>query len=255
MDSFDDLLAPSRHILEENPFADPFAKRSNSPDPWASPFSVSQSSSKTFGLTTTAIGQSESLYQETGYGSSSRETSTEEHATSIVKDPLDSELLANSEEEDNSLNVGPSRLPSFKESVGHDSQFSETATIRPNDSEIFIETTLAGDAEPVVSHIAEREPVHASSPQLSHFPADNSMPSSPGPTEEGSLLQSDHTGIDHSIANLSLGGEPTTGWMNEQMAWGGESSLLVAPQPLVDDDSDDDKPIRQTKGIFSRTHL
>ncbi len=72
------------------------------------------------------------------------------------------------------------------------------------------------------------------------------MPSSPGPTEEGSLLQSDHTGIDHSIANLSLGGEPTTGWMNEQMAWGGESSLLVAPQPLVDDDSDDDKPIRQT---------
>ncbi len=40
MDSFDDLLAPSRHILEENPFADPFAKRSNSPDPWASPFSA-----------------------------------------------------------------------------------------------------------------------------------------------------------------------------------------------------------------------
>lgn len=226
MESFDDLLAPSRHILEQNPFADPFAKRSNSPDPWASPFSVS---------TTTATSQSESLYQETGCGSS-RETSTEEHATSTVKDPLDSESLAHSDEDD-SLNV---RLPGFKQSIEQDSQFSETATIRPNDSESFIESTLAGDAE---SHIAERETVHASSPQISHFPAD-SMPSSPGPAE--SLLQSDHTGIDHSIANLSLGGEPTTGWMNEQMAWGGESSLLVAPQPPVDDDSDDDKPIRQT---------
>ena len=242
MDSFDDLLVPSRHILEENPFADPFAKRSNSPDPWASPFSTSQSSSETFGSTTTATGQSESLYQDTRYGSSSRETSTEEHATSVVKDPLDSESLAHSEEDD-SPNVGPYRLPGFKQSIEQESQFSETATIRPNDSENFIESTFAGDAEPVVSHTAER----ASSPQTSHFPAD-SMPSSPGPAEESftSLLQSDHAGIDHSIANLSLGAEPTTGWMNEQMAWGGESSLLVAPQPPVDDDSDDDKPIRQT---------
>lgn len=38
MDSFDDLLAPSRQALESNPFQDPFGKRSSSPDPWASPF-------------------------------------------------------------------------------------------------------------------------------------------------------------------------------------------------------------------------
>lgn len=38
MEGFDDLLAPSRSALEDNPFADPFAKRSNSPDPWATPF-------------------------------------------------------------------------------------------------------------------------------------------------------------------------------------------------------------------------
>ena len=35
MDGFDDLLAPSRDALE-NPFENPFAKRSSSPDPWSS---------------------------------------------------------------------------------------------------------------------------------------------------------------------------------------------------------------------------
>ena len=42
MDNFDDLLANSRRALEENPFEDPFAKRSNSPDPWASYGQTSQ---------------------------------------------------------------------------------------------------------------------------------------------------------------------------------------------------------------------
>ena len=37
MDGFDDLLAPSKRALEENPFENPFAQhRSSSPDPWAS---------------------------------------------------------------------------------------------------------------------------------------------------------------------------------------------------------------------------
>lgn len=238
MDSFDDLLAPSRHILEENPFADPFAKRSNSPDPWASPFAVSQSSSAT-----TAT---ESPYEETGYGSSPRETSTQENTTSVIKDPLDSESLAHSEEDDN-LDSGPPRIPGFKESVEPDSQFSETATIRPKDSENPIQDTLAGDAEPAASHIVEREVVNASSSQTPHLSVDN-RPISPGSGDgdSASPLQSNPMGIDHSIANLSLGGEPTTGWMNERTAWGGESSSLVAPQPPLDDDSDDDKPIRQT---------
>ncbi|KAJ4468469.1 hypothetical protein C8J55DRAFT_564974 [Lentinula edodes] len=42
MDGFDDLLAPSRSMLEDNPFnkdSNPFgSRRSGSPDPWASPF-------------------------------------------------------------------------------------------------------------------------------------------------------------------------------------------------------------------------
>lgn len=37
MDGFDDLLAPSKRALEDNPFENPFAQhRSGSPDPWAS---------------------------------------------------------------------------------------------------------------------------------------------------------------------------------------------------------------------------
>jgi sorting nexin-1/2 len=52
MDGFDDLLAPSKRALEDNPFENPFAQhRSGSPDPWASfssqlehnPFSGSES--------------------------------------------------------------------------------------------------------------------------------------------------------------------------------------------------------------------
>ncbi|KAJ7759260.1 Vps5 C terminal like-domain-containing protein [Mycena metata] len=42
MDGFDDLLTPSQSSLEDNPFADPFAKRSASPDPWTSPFARQQ---------------------------------------------------------------------------------------------------------------------------------------------------------------------------------------------------------------------
>ena len=38
MDSFDDLLRPGRSVLDDNPFADPFSDRPNSPDPWAPAF-------------------------------------------------------------------------------------------------------------------------------------------------------------------------------------------------------------------------
>jgi hypothetical protein len=43
MDSFDDLFVPSGHSLEDNPFADPFAKQRSSPDPWATPFEATDS--------------------------------------------------------------------------------------------------------------------------------------------------------------------------------------------------------------------
>ena len=38
MDIFEDLLAPSRHALENNPFSNPFAEQPSSPDSWATPF-------------------------------------------------------------------------------------------------------------------------------------------------------------------------------------------------------------------------
>lgn len=41
MDSFDDLLRPGRSVLDDNPFADPFSDRPNSPDPWAPAFASS----------------------------------------------------------------------------------------------------------------------------------------------------------------------------------------------------------------------
>jgi len=41
MDSFDDLLRPGRSVLDDNPFANPFSNRPNSPDPWAPAFASS----------------------------------------------------------------------------------------------------------------------------------------------------------------------------------------------------------------------
>ncbi|KAK2463525.1 hypothetical protein APHAL10511_004276 [Amanita phalloides] len=237
MDSFDDLLAPSRHFLEENPFADPFAKRSNSPDPWASPFAINQAGSKEHGSTSTTT---DPPSEEIRHGISSHE-SAEESNTSYIKDPLDSEFLAHSGEHDSSA-IGQSHIRGFKESVEPDSQFSETATIRPTNNVNVVEVSAANEAQ---SHIAERE---AATPETLH-PPDNALSPSSSIRDVGftSPLQSPSTmGIERSIANLSVGGEPSGGWMNEQTAWGGESTSFVAAKPPVEDDSDDDKPIRQT---------
>ncbi|KAF8630138.1 hypothetical protein AX15_003091 [Amanita polypyramis BW_CC] len=236
MDSFDDLLAPSRRILEDNPFADPFAKRSNSPDPWASPFAINQepydSPSNTAG----------SPYEETGYGSASHAAAAEENTISVIKDPLDSESLAHS---DDDADVGPTRTRGFKESIEPDPHFSETATIRPVST--LVEDTTGSDVEHRVSHVVADEDVNPSSSHISHL--SENIPSSSNTRDvdfASPLRPPSPVRVEHSIANLSLGSESAGGWMGERTAWGGENSSSVAPKPPVDDDSDDDKPIRQT---------
>ena len=231
MDSFDDLLAA-------NPFADPFAKRSNSPDPWASPFAADQRSSQAYEPPTIA-------------NSSSHEPPSHIPATSdapgaaVIDDPLDSESLAHSEEGVNS-DIGTIRSPGFKESFDIDNaSFSETATIRAAAHFDRAEIPPTGEAE----HAAENSGDSLSTPTFYAF--DGPSPSSPstGDSHFTSPLQpSSPSVIERSIANLSLGGESNGGWMTEQATWSSESSSSVAPPkpPVDDDDSDDDKPIRQT---------
>jgi sorting nexin-1/2 len=122
---FDDLLAPSRRTLEENPFDDPFAKRSSSPDPWASPFAQQDSPE---------IEQPSLFYEP---------PSVSHHEESAPVDPLESP--------EETLSEPPLRSPGFLESIPK--AFSETATIRP---------TVPEDEEPSIPTPVEE---HARSPR------------------------------------------------------------------------------------------
>ena len=246
MDGFDDLLAPSRRVLEDNPFADPFAKRSGSPDPWASPFANTQPADD-YGQTTTPTAGSYSTTADI-YSSNSF---TSESTTPTPSDPLESAIHTVENDpkvhglsEPHRSSSAPS--PGFRESI--EPTFSETATVR---------TTESGEspAEPHRSStpVAKAETPRASSPSSStsspgqhakHPSRSDSRVISPVPSTSGSSAEfvsplerrSTPIGITQSIAGLSLGGESLGGWQSERSAWGEQT----------DDDSDDDKPISQT---------
>ncbi|KAF8634597.1 hypothetical protein AX17_004186 [Amanita inopinata Kibby_2008] len=239
MDSFDDLLAPSRNLLEENPFADPFAKRSNSPDPWASPFAIQDASPSAYDTTTHPDASHTEIEDEPSSATVSSETSA-------PSDPLDSDSLAQSEESA-APDIGPSRTPGFKESI--ESEFSEIATIRPTHSEdaSIPSTTGPEDSSPLVSESTTSPTTSSTQSHTKPLQRSETISSTASNSQFVSPLQQrSPPRIEHSIANLSLGSESLGGWTNEQTTWGGESSSSVAPKPPVDDDSDDDKPIRQT---------
>lgn len=167
MDGFDDLLAPSRSVLEENPFEDPFGKRSNSPDPWATPFLNSVHGgahedpyagfgTSSAGEPAAATGSSAYDEHDEGHGTVEKEAKEDGPTSPVVRDahepplavepatsadPLESSRTKDkdaADAEDASL-LPPSgstqpRSPGFRESVP---QFSETATIRPPQEDAF----------------------------------------------------------------------------------------------------------------------
>jgi sorting nexin-1/2 len=253
MDGFDDLLAPSRRVLEDNPFADPFAKRSNSPDPWASPFANGQLADD-YGQSTTPT--AESYVATDTYESSLGSSDIAGSAPPVPSDPLDSATQAADEENEQESDkprgrsTSSSRTPGFRESVAP--AFSEIATIRPTEPEEPEPPALT----PVEQYRSSPPPRKADSPsttpsspvsQESHHTKRSSQggsrvvspsPSTSKTSEFVSPLEKSPIGIDHSIAGLSLGGEALGGWQSEQAGWGAQ-----------DDDSDDDKPISQTVRI------
>ncbi|KAG6890326.1 hypothetical protein C0995_009533 [Termitomyces sp. Mi166 len=243
MDGFDDLLAPSRSALEDNPFADPFAKRSGSPDPWASSFAVnSHDDSFTNHYAT-------NHYESNNF-------SSEEHA---VEQSPKSPLRTTEEEKERDETPSQSELPGFRESIP---TFSETATIRPTEPE-DIQPLVPPSDEPV--HPSTSTPASTSKhtslhppsssrdvPQASsHVIAPSESASSYKPSNDfvSPLERSTPLGIDQPMAGLSLGADVLGGgWQSEQTAWGGTPVTPTVPvtPTQADDDSDDDKPIGQT---------
>ncbi|KAJ7782017.1 Vps5 C terminal like-domain-containing protein [Mycena maculata] len=222
MDGFDDLLTPSQSSLEENPFADPFAKRSASPDPWTSPFARQES---------TEVYQ----YHERTT-TPPPESPTVEDNTSL--DPLDSAQATEEEPEPLGGPLSP-RSPGFRESVPEsDPTFSEIATIRPTEPEELQSSIPIPDDESVTPARSETPTPVTPPPRLAE-----SVPSLPpvSPSRWGPLEQPVH----RSYPNLALGGESSMGgWEGEQENW---SNDRTPPTRLpTEDDSDDDKPVLQT---------
>ncbi len=112
MDGFDDLLNPSRQALEENPFADPFLKRSGSPDPWATPFASTDHASEGFGSTAEHFATEPTF--ESRCSRICPTSSVNDNA--YISDPLESATQHEEEEEDNKP-LGSLRSPGFRESV------------------------------------------------------------------------------------------------------------------------------------------
>ena len=254
MDTFDDLLAPSRQALEDNPFADPFARRSGSPDPWANPFASTPLPTETFGHSSSTT--------EPSFGVEATRLSNDEVpilAEHHLSDPLDSAAHNQDDEEDNKP-LGRLRSPGFRESVPSD--FSEIATIRPaepKESEQGPSTPPASSNGPSTptprAETPTWSPPQPTKEQTRQHSRSGSSLISPSSSISGSSVtspleqSSSITGLAHSVAALSLGGESLNGWQSEEQrtSWRQEptSPIVVAPQ-VNDDDSDDDKPIRQT---------
>ncbi|KAL0953850.1 hypothetical protein HGRIS_005026 [Hohenbuehelia grisea] len=202
MDGFDDLLGPpSRNVLEENPFEDPFSKRSGSPDPWATPFASSQhddpyqSSYHAFeGSTATSASPTTQTTQESTMPSSTSHDSNAGNTAELnIKDtrPLDSattqasdaDPLASSRTDDDEVTLEPNRVsstprsPGFRESVVPVA-FSETATIRPTEPENFAPALQpSSPSQPTHSPHIDREhgtPPASAAPQTPTTPGASS---------------------------------------------------------------------------------
>ena len=243
MDSFDDLLAPSRHALEDNPFADPFAKGRSSPDPWATPFAATDPHA--FGNTSQHFNSLDSLSNDK-YGASSSEFKPSDGTS------LNSPGPTHAADDDDNEPLGRMRSPGFRESIG--ANFSETATIRPavmEDYPSFPSATSPTQSEhdnlsPSTHNVSVTSDTQK--PSLSSLGSIAFSSPPPSATESGILspLESS-TGMERSIIGLSLGGE-TLGWQTEtQTPWQSEPPISI-PTKITqsDEDSDDDKPIMQT---------
>jgi len=261
MEGFDDLLAPSRSILEENPFEDPFAKpRSGSPDPWSSFAQQQHPLPSHSGVDYFKSGfedhpsttQTTESYFESDYAHS------EQSSIAVPADPLDAATVTAEDHED-------------EQSASHSDAHLDTTTSRTHGFGIF--TSSAEDQPQTVVEPRSDSPLHEKAPpippageagtavasslrveeptpsQLSSPQEPISSATSPERAVVSPLDQQSPPNIDRAFASLALGGESHGGW---QTGWGSHdptaiSTILSPPVTTAsNDDDDDDTPIGQT---------
>ena len=263
MDGFDDLLAPSRSILEENPFEDPFSKpRSDSPDPWSS-FGQQQHSLPSH----SDIDYFKSGFEDLDHPSTTQTTesySTSDHAQSeqssvaAPADPLDAATVTAEVHEDEQSashsdahpDATTSRTPGFGIFTSNIEDHSQTMVEPEPDSPLYDKAPPipAADEDSTAAtsllRVEESMPSQLSSPQ-----EPISSATSPERAMVSPLDQQSPSNIDRAFASLALGGESHGGW---QTGWGGHDRATTPTnisQPIAaanNDDDDDDTPIGQT---------
>ncbi|THU87984.1 Vps5-domain-containing protein [Dendrothele bispora CBS 962.96] len=292
MDSFDDLLGQSRSVLEENPFSDPFSKRSASPDPWSTPFSQSDDLyTSPFATSTSNTDHDSASISESVSSPTVTEhaEATPEETDTTPSDPLDS-AAANQEDDDDDeplskrRSLTASRSSGLRESVPGQPTFSEIATIRPDVSEERGSTpppslpSSSSTPPPIVTDEQKKPssswkeveegpttPLASSSPSLPSLPPSQQEPPSTSVSlhdtdpfaTQGPLNQSPINVVNRSFSSLPLsnGDTATDGWQAEHEPWSNDQPAVVSGQreQQPDDDSDDDKPIGQTVKRLSQS--
>ncbi|KAF9266929.1 Vps5-domain-containing protein [Marasmius fiardii PR-910] len=273
MDSFDDLLAPSRNMLEDNPFSDPFSKRSGSPDPWANPYSHHDQDiySSPFSVVSQDDSTTTSPVAETPHSRTTSEVRTEESdhapvpdAIQNTSDPLDSAQLS---EEGEEKPATPAPLSAgFRESTDIDSGQNVSDTVRHKPQESTIVPPLNGDrvdkgvletekrdvdsVEDIstLDHPATKEKspgTRLSTPNHSesHPQSTTSSPSAAhapvaretatSPSTSWNPLDRPSHDITQSFSNLNFGGESLNGSSGGWAASSEPESWGNEPQPVV----------------------
>lgn len=271
MDRFDDLLDPSRHVLEDNPFADPFL-RSRSPDPWAS-YVHDDGVDHGYHL------QSDVVEGQSGVATVDEPVSTGHIVESgaVAVDPLDAAARTTEEHEGEETKVAsPERRAGYQvfTSGGDDAaRVNKDGEARvSSDGEVKVskdgEARVSKDVEPGVrSH--DHQP-SSSRPSMTMGSSSSSSPSPSAPVSAhnrtSSLLDPpsavvsplDHTGPLGFGQAFSGLGRPQDEW---QSAWTTDpvfSTPVAATSSNVaadddDDDDDDDTPIGQTAKFRGRS--
>ncbi|KAG1795190.1 Vps5 C terminal like-domain-containing protein [Suillus plorans] len=256
MDSFDDLLAPSRNVLEENPFEDPFAKRSSSPDPWSS-FSHTEPGPTHHDIDYYKTGFEDEPVRSTSATPTTASYVTGDHGHSdqnslIAADPLDAAAVT-AEDHDDEHSTAPTdiaspRTPGFSTYASSVEEHATTSVSEPTS-----ESPVPHDEEPVGAvtppHQESSPPLTTTIPStkiITHFDSPERAVISP-------LERSFSPVVDQTFASVALEAESHRGWQSD---WGANDPLPPVHLPVAnttaDEEDDDDKPIGQSakfKGI------
>lgn len=262
MDGFDDLLAPSKRALEDNPFENPFAQhRSGSSDPWASfssqlehnPFSTSEPT--TF--------------------ASPFEPEPPSPASPTSPDPLESAITAEPERA-----PSPPRTPTqftshnFGDST-HGQEHEPKLESSPKPTPEFEGKPTLGPGPTAPLAEAERTPIQETTPLpttepvlpppskgfVAFTPTHSPRVSEPSPKPFSSITSPlDRTGLGGGFGDAfpslsSIGGDALGGGWESQSSsvFINNASLESSREPSIpDDDDEDNRPVAQSPILKAR---